>query len=115
MIDFKDKIFWQKSHDLVLRIYKISKGYPSDELYGITNQLRRAAVSIPNNIAEGFGRKSKKELVHFLNISLGSASEVEYLLILSKDLGYLSKYEFQRLNDILIEIKKMMLVYISRI
>ncbi len=86
MRDFRKYDIWQLSHEFVLEIYKITKGFPKEELYNLTSQLRRAAASIPTNISEGCGRNSDKEFNHFLNIALGSTSETEYLIILSKDL-----------------------------
>jgi four helix bundle protein len=85
---FKDLIVWQKAHLLTLKVYKLSKGFPKEEQFGLVSQIRRAAVSIAANIAEGFTRKSNLEKQRFLNISQGSHEEVRYYLILSKDLGY---------------------------
>ncbi|ATA75139.1 MULTISPECIES: four helix bundle protein [Capnocytophaga] len=89
MREFKKYDVWQLSHKLVLEVYKISKNFPKDELFNITSQLRRAVTSIPTNISEGCGRSSDKEFSHFLNIALGSASEAEYLVILSTDLQFI--------------------------
>ncbi|NQV17449.1 MAG: four helix bundle protein [Armatimonadetes bacterium] len=105
---------WEKAQEFGLDIYAITKSFPKEEIYRIANQIRRAAVSIPNNIAEGCGRKSKKELSDFLNIAMGSASEVEYLLLLSYDLHYL-KDKYQMLNENLIEIRKMLNVFMQKI
>ena len=80
---------WQRSHALTLAVYRETKSFPSDERYGLVSQLRRAATSIPTNIAEGSKRRSNSEYARFLNIAEGSAAEAEYLLILSRDLGYL--------------------------
>ena len=85
----KDLDAWRKSLDLVEMVYKVTKEFPKEELYGLTNQLRRAAVSVPSNIAEGAGRGSKKEFIQFLHIALGSLSEVETQLVIAKRLGYL--------------------------
>jgi four helix bundle protein len=114
MREFRKLKVWEKAHKFVLDIYTITKNFPKEEIYGITNQLRRAAISIPNNISEGCGRKSKKELFNFLNISMGSASEVEYLLLLSYDLYYL-KDKYQMLNEKLVEIRKMLNVFMQKI
>lgn len=97
MRDFKKYDIWQLSHSLTLEIYKITTYFPKEELYGLSSQMRRASASIPTNIAEGCGRNSDKEFNQFLNIALGSACETEYLLILSKDLNYMSSEIF---NDI---------------
>jgi four helix bundle protein len=81
---------WQRSHQLVLDIYRISKEFPEDERFGLTSQLRRAAVSVPCNIAEGSKRVTGQDYARFLNIAQGSVAEVQYLLILGGDLGYLN-------------------------
>ena len=86
---FKDLIVWQKAHALVLSIYKMTVNLPREELYGLTSQIRRAAVSIPANIAEGSGRKTTKDYVHFLYISKGSLLELETLLEVALVLGYI--------------------------
>jgi len=88
--DFKDLEVWKKAHYIVLGIYKLTTDYPPEEKYGLVSQMRRAAVSVPSNIAEGFGRRGKKDKIHFYNIAHSSLEELRYQLILSKDLGYLS-------------------------
>jgi four helix bundle protein len=98
MRDFKKYDIWQLSHSLTLDIYKITNKFPNEELYGLISQIRRASLSVPTNISEGCGRNSDKEFNQFLNIALGSASETEYLLILSKDLNYLSEEQFEILK-----------------
>ena len=90
---FKDLIVWQKSYKLVLEIYKITKEFPKFEMYGLSQQTRKAAVSIPSNIAEGYGRKHKAEYRHFLSIAYGSLSESETQYLLSNDLEYTKKSE----------------------
>ncbi len=90
MQNYKDLKVWDKAHRFTLKVYEVTKSFPKEELYSLTNQLRRAASSIPANIAEGCGKNSNAEFAHFLNISLGSANESEYFLILSKDLLYLA-------------------------
>lgn len=85
---FKDLLVWQKAHRFVLSIYHISRAFPKSEVYGLTAQLRRAAVSIPANIAEGFGKKSLKDKIRFLDFSRGSLEECRYYLILGQDIGY---------------------------
>jgi four helix bundle protein len=89
MKNFKELKIWQRSHQLVLDIYLITKSFPKEEVYGLTSQIRRSCSSIPTNIAEGCGRNSDAELNRFLVIAMGSASELEYQLILIKDLGYI--------------------------
>ncbi len=90
MRDFRKYDVWQLSHNLVLEIYLLTKDFPNTELYGITNQLRRASVSVPTNISEGCGRSSDADFNRFLQIALGSAHEVEYLIQLSCDLQFLT-------------------------
>ena len=89
MKDFRKQKVWQKSHKLTLEIYKVTMGFPRDEIYGLTSQLRRCCSSIPANIAEGCGRNSDADFSRFLQISMGSATELEYHLLLSHDLGML--------------------------
>jgi four helix bundle protein len=86
--NYRDLIVWQKAIELVGEIYKITKLFPQEELYGLTSQIRRAAISVPSNIAEGQGRKTKKEFAHFLSIAHGSLRELETQLIISKHLEY---------------------------
>ena len=98
MRDFKKYDIWQLGHSLTLQVYKITATFPKEELCGLTSQIRRATSSIPTNISEGCGRNSDKEFNQFLNIALGSASETEYLLILSKDLNYINIESFEILG-----------------
>ncbi|NQZ76937.1 MAG: four helix bundle protein [Ekhidna sp.] len=90
---FTELIMWQKAHDFVLDIYKVSQPFPKEETYGLTSQIRRASVSIPANIAEGYKRRSQADKARFFNISEGSLDEVKYYLILAKDLGFVSDTE----------------------
>ncbi|GGD22413.1 four helix bundle protein [Hyunsoonleella pacifica] len=92
---FQDLIVWQKGHAFVLEVYKITKSFPKEEVYGLTSQFRRAAVSITANISEGFKRVSAKEKLRFYNISQASLEECRYFLILSKDLGYINDNTLQ--------------------
>lgn len=103
----KDLLVWQKSIDLVVEIYAATKSYPQEELFAITNQIRRCTTSIPANIAEGSGRRSKSEFIQFLHISLGSASELETFLIISHKLDYINFTVYEKLNKSLSEIIKM--------
>ncbi len=96
MQNFKDLIVWQKAHENALLIYSSTKGFPKEELFGITSQIRRAAVSIPTNVAEGCGKFTKKDFANFLQIAFGSAQEVEYLILLSSELNYFDKAEYQK-------------------
>ena len=105
---FRDLKVWQKSHDLTLRIYKITKLFPNEEKFGIISQLRRAASSIPTNIVEGFKRRSSKEYSYFLNVAEGSLEETKYHLILSCDLKYLPVKDFDELESLCNEIGRML-------
>jgi len=91
---FQDLEVWQRAHGLVLKIYEITRSYPPEEKFGLVPQMRRAAVSIPANIAEGFKKRGVKDKANFYNISQGSLEELKYYLILSKDLGYLIDISF---------------------
>lgn len=85
---FQDILAWQQAHALVLQVYKLTKGFPKDEMFGLISQIRRAVVSIASNIAEGFKRRSVNDAAHFYNMAQGSLEEVKYQLLLAKDLGY---------------------------
>ncbi len=86
--NFQDLIVWQKAHQFVLSVYRITKTFPREEIYGLTSQFRRAAISVPANIAEGFKKKGRADKVRFMNIAQGSLEECRYYLILTKDLKY---------------------------
>ena len=86
---FEDLIVWQKAHALTLRVYKVTKAFPREELFGLTSQMRRAAVSVGANIAEGFSKKSKSDKTRIFNIAQGSLEELRYFFIVAKDLAYL--------------------------
>ena len=105
MQDYRDLKVWEKSHRFVLDIYNATKVFPKDELYGLTSQLRRATSSIPTNLAEGCGRGTVGELAQFAQIAAGSASEVDYLLQLCRDLQYLDSGDFAALSNELTEIR----------
>ncbi|MBU0967254.1 MAG: four helix bundle protein [Proteobacteria bacterium] len=107
---FQDLIVWQKAHEFVLSLYAYSGAFPQSELYGLTSQARRAAVSIPANIAEGFKKRTKPDKVRFLNIAQGSLEECRYYLILANDLGY---GETKKLAELLEEISKLLDAYMA--
>jgi len=109
---FQDLVVWQKAHDATLLVYKLTREFPSDEKYGLTNQFRRASVSISANIAEGFIKKSDLEKIRFLNISQGSLEECKYYIILAKDLDY---GEDKNLNDLYVEVGKMLNAFITKL
>jgi len=109
---FQDLIVWQKAHQFVLSVYTLSDHFPKTEIYGLTSQLRRAAVSIPANIAEGFKKKTKPDKAKYMNIAQGSAEECRYYLILAKDLGY---GDTTQLMSLLEEVSKILEAYTSSI
>lgn len=113
MKDYRKIRAWEKSHELVLEVYAITERFPSKEQYGLVSQLRRAAVSIPTNIAEGYGRTTDIEIARFMDISLGSVNEVEYLLYLSADLNYIKKEMAGTLFERIIEIRKMLTAFVK--
>jgi four helix bundle protein len=115
MRDFTKLAVWTKAHNLTLRVYAESASFPREETYGITSQVRRAASSIAANIAEGCGREGEPELARFLRISMGSASEVEYFLLLAKDLNYLAKVDYDSLIEDLFEVKRMQVRFLQRL
>jgi four helix bundle protein len=105
---FQDLIVWQKAHEFVLKLYRATNSFPSHEIYGLRSQMRRAAVSIPANFAEGFVKQGKADKARFFNIAHGSLEEVRYYLILSNDLGYLSKDSF---IEALSEVSRLLQAY----
>lgn len=105
---FKDLLVWKKAHKFVLLIYAYTAEFPENELYGLISQLRRAAVSIPANIAEGFKKRSKKEKARYMNIAQGSLEECRYYLILSHDLNY---GDNDHIEDVLQEVSKLLYSY----
>jgi len=115
MKDFKNLTVWHKAHNLVLEIYKMTSRFPKEEIYGLTSQIRRSAGSIPTNLAEGCGRNSDGELHRFSCISMGSASELEYQLILSKDFNYINTETYDSINENLMEVKKMLNSFIKKL
>jgi four helix bundle protein len=108
--NFQDLLVWQKAHQFVLAVYNYSDYFPQKEIYGLTSQFRRAAISIPVNIAEGFKKKSKTDKARFMNIAQGSLEECRYYLILAKDLGYGDNPELMPLLE---EVSKMLVKYIA--
>ena len=108
MRDFKELKVWEKAHFLCLNIYKITNSFPSEEKFGLISQLIRASLSVPTNISEGCGYQIQKEFARFLRIATGSVSEVEYLILLSKDLNFVSIEDFETLTKEIIIIRKML-------
>lgn len=108
MRNFRKIQVWEKAHKFTLKIYRVSATFPKDERFGLVSQLRRATASIPTNIAEGAGRETQKEFARFIHIASGSASEVEYQLLLAHELGYLPEKEYPALEKDIVEIKRML-------
>ena len=108
MQDFRKLDVWQKGHRITLGIYAIKRGFPRDERFGLVAQLRRASASIGANLAEGCCRHSDKDFARFVDMSLGSASEVEYFLLLGHDLGYMPDDDYQKLSENVQEVKRML-------
>jgi len=115
MKDFRSLKVWEKAHALTLAIYKSTEQFPKQEIYSLTNQIQRAAVSIPANIAEGCGKDSDAELKRYSSIAMGSSSELEYLLLLAHDLGYLQPHLYQTLQSDLVETRKMLNGFIQKL
>lgn len=113
MRDFKELKVWHKAHQFTLDVYRHTKGFPPDERFGLTAQLRKAASSVPSNIAEGCGRSGDRELARFLGIAAGSASEAEYQLLLAKDLAYLVPQVHHGLDEQVNEVKRMLNAFIK--
>ena len=107
MANYKDLIVFRKADELAFQIYKATEVFPKAEIFGLTSQIRRAALSIPTNIVEGYARKSKKELAQFVNIALGSHAEAEYLFGFSKRLGYY-KSDMSQIEDLLAEVGRLL-------
>ena len=115
MKDFRDLDVWRKAHAATLSVYRATADFPKEELYGLTSQIRRCCASVPANIAEGCGRRGNGEFHRFLTIAMGSASELEYHLLLSHDLGFLGVEKFDALTFQVQEIKKMLASLIRRV
>jgi four helix bundle protein len=113
--DFRQIQVWEKAHQLTLEIYQVTARFPKEELYGLTSQLRRAAASIAANIAEGFGRGGDIELARFLQIAIGSAYEVEYHVLLARDLGIITREVNEPLQAHIIEVKRMLAALLLKV
>jgi len=107
-VGYRKLLVWQRADELALKTYAVTKGFPKEEVYGLTSQLRRAVLSVPVNIVEGTGRQGKKELKHFVNIALGSLAEVEYLLDFSLQLGYVTEDQHGCLQGLRQEVGKLL-------
>ena len=108
MQNFRDLNVWRKGHELTLRVYEITGGFPNDERFGLTSQLRRACASICANLAEGCCRTSDKDFARFVDMAVGSASEVEYFLLLARDLNHVTESDYALLDERIREVKRML-------
>ncbi len=108
MKNFRDLQVWHKAHSLTLESYRITNTFPKQEMYGLTSQIRRSAASVAANIAEGCGKRGNGEFYRFLNMALGSASELEYHFLLAHDLNFVSEESYKRLDHSVVEIKRML-------
>ena len=115
MRNYRDLQVWSKVHGLTLELYRISQGFPREEMFGVTSQLRRAAVSVAANLAEGCGRRTGTELARFVRIAMGSASELDYHLLLCRDLGFMKNDDFERTATGLTEVRKMLTSFLSAV
>jgi len=112
---FRKLIVWQKAHALVLSIYQLVEGFPKSEMFGLSSQLRRAAVSVPANIVEGYGSGKQGQFGRYLNISQGSLAEVEYYLILAQDLKYISSEQYERAEALRSEVGYLLFRLIAKV
>ena len=112
MADYRKLKVWERSHRLTLEVYRVTASFPQSELYGLTSQIRRSAYSIPSNIAEGCGRNVDAELARFLDIAMGSANELDYRLLLARDLGLLDLAAYEHLSSETQGVAKMMATFI---
>ena len=108
MRNYRDLHVWVKAHALTLKVYQLSRLFPKEEMYGLVSQIRRAASSVGANLAEGCGRRTQPELARFARLAMGSASELDYHLLLSRDLGLLKDDDYQRASKDLTEVRKML-------
>jgi four helix bundle protein len=115
MEDFKDLRVWAKAHEVTLCIYRKTRDFPKEELYGLTGQMRRSAASVGANIAEGCGRRSDGEMKRFLQIARGSANELEYHLLLAKDLQLLQPDDYTDLEAMVLEVQRMLTSFAARV
>lgn len=112
---FKDLIVWQKSYTLTILVYKITESYPKNEIFNLVSQMRRCAISIPSNIAEGSKRSTRKDYANFLSIAQGSLAELETQLLVSKDLGFISQTNSDTSFQLILEVGKMLNAMIKKL
>lgn len=115
MKDFRDLKVWRSAHELTLSVYRATRAFPKDELYGLTSQIRRCSSSIGANIAEGCGKRGNSEFQRFLQIASGSASELDYHLLLAFDLAFLTEQDYQCLHGTLSQLRKMLTALIQKV
>jgi four helix bundle protein len=115
MQDFRDLKVWHKAHAVTLDVYAVTEAFPAAERYGLTSQMRRAAASVPSNIAEGCVRSSDPDFARFLHVALGSASELEYFALLARDLKMLPAIDYERLLVNIQEVKRMLTALIAKL
>jgi len=113
--DFRGLKVWEKAHRLTLEVYKVTRRFPREELYGLTSQMRRCGTSIAANLAEGCGKRGNNEFQRYLQIASGSASELDYHLLLSRDLQFLSAVDYEALSKELVELRKMLTSLILKV
>lgn len=111
---FTELKVWQEAHKLVLVIYQITQKFPKEEIYGLTNQIRRAAISVSSNLAEGFGRSSYVEKLRFYDIAHGSLAELQNQLLIARDINYLAKADFRRIGDQSIQVHKLLNAFMKK-
>jgi four helix bundle protein len=115
MMNYKDLKVWSKAHQSALSIYQLTKSFPKEEQYNLTSQIRRAALSIPTNIAEGSGKFTNSDFAKFLQIALGSTHEVEYLLLFSYELKFIDQKDYETISSEIGEVKAMLIALIKKI
>ncbi|MBK0369205.1 four helix bundle protein [Flavobacterium agrisoli] len=115
MSTFRKLLIWQKSMTLVTKIYQETKHFPKEEIFGLTSQLRRSSISIPSNIAEGFGRETNKDFLRFLNISIGSLFEMQTQLEIAKNISYINNEQFNNLYEDSREVERMIVSFTKKI
>jgi four helix bundle protein len=115
MRDFRQLRVWEDAHSLTLTIYQITQNFPKEELFALTSQMRRASSSVPTNIAEGCGRETSKDYAHFLQIAVGSSFELDYQILLAKDLNYIDEKKYLELNDKVDKIKRQLAILIKKV
>ena len=113
MGDYESLKVWEKAHQITLEVYRVTRPFPSAEMYGLTSQLRRSAASIPSNLAEGAGRNSQRELGRFCRIALGAANELHYQLRLAKELGFLEDTDHRAISDAVTDLRRMLAKFIA--